>query len=209
MAVANYDAWLFDLDGTLIDIEPSHPRWLFDRVGDRLDRTFTDREVTVLWHGLGGSRDEQLRQWGIDPPEFWRAFHDVEEARRRAAHTFLYEDAERLLQSITAPVGIVTHSQPHLTSAALDELGIDDWFDIVVCCDDEIGWKPDPAPVERALATLGASRGPGTVMVGDSPADVGAAWNAGLSAIHVERFDPHLRGQCVRADHRVRSLDEL
>ena len=209
MAPAEYDVWLFDLDGTLIDIEPDHPRIVFDEIGERLGREFSDREITILWHGLGGARNDQLREWGIDPEPFWEAFHEVEDAQRRAEATYLYDDAEALLQSLSQPIGIVTHSQTHLTEAALEHLGIEDWFDTVVCCDDDLGWKPDPAPVERALAGLGATNGQHGVLVGDSPGDVGAAWNAGLDAAHVERFDHHERGQCVRADYRVSRLDEL
>jgi len=209
MASGTYDAWLFDLDGTLIDVDPAHPRRVFDEIGDRLGREFTDAEVTTLWHGLGGSRNAQLRRWGIEPESFWDAFHQVEDPARRAEATYLYEDAERLLTEIDAPVGVVTHSQPHLTSAALDHLDIAEWFDTVVCCGDEIGWKPDPDPVYRALDDLGVATEQTVLLVGDSSSDIGAAWNAGLTAAHVERFDPHERGHCVLADRRVDRLDRL
>jgi len=46
-------------------------------------------------------------------------------------------------------------------------------------------------------------------LAGDDPVDVGAAWNAGLDAVHVERHDPSDRGQCVLGDYRVRSLADL
>jgi phosphoglycolate phosphatase len=38
---------------------------------------------------------------------------------------------------------------------------------------------------------------------------VGAAWNAGLDAIHVERHGHERRGGCVLGDHRVESFDDL
>lgn len=75
MVADDYDFWLFDLDGTLVDAEWSYTRDVFDRVGDRLGRQFTDREAETVWHGLGGARDPMLREWGIDPAEFWPAFH--------------------------------------------------------------------------------------------------------------------------------------
>jgi phosphoglycolate phosphatase len=209
MTGSEYDVWLFDLDGTVVDTEFEHAQWVFDRVGDRIGETFSDRQVRLLWHGIGGERDETLRAWDVDPKPFWRAFHDIEDPQRRAEATFLYDDAEPLLESLDGPVGLVTHSQPHLTEPVLDRLGIGDWFDTVVCCSEELGWKPDPTPVERALADLGATNGHSGVFVGDSPGDVGAAWNAGLDAVHVERFDPDWRGHCVRADRRIERLDEL
>jgi phosphoglycolate phosphatase len=89
-------------------------------------------------------------------------------------------------------------------------LDMADWFDTVVNCSEELGWKPDPAPVERAMADLGVD--PAThhgVLAGDASSDVGAAWNAGLEAIHVERHDPDHRGKCVLGDFRINSFDEL
>ncbi|QSG12065.1 HAD superfamily hydrolase [Halapricum desulfuricans] len=204
-----YDAWLFDLDGTLVDVDPAHPRRVFDEIGDRLGRAFSDAEVTTLWHGFGGSRNAQLRQWGIDPEPFWELFHEIEDPVRRAEATYLYDDAERLLADLEGPAGVVTHSQPPLTEAVLERLDIADRFDTVVCCGDDVGWKPDPNPVYRALDDLGVSGDGETILVGDSPSDVGAAWNAGLDAAHIERFDPVERGHCVLADHRIERLDGL
>ncbi|MFB6183738.1 MAG: HAD family hydrolase [Haloarculaceae archaeon] len=210
MAGEGYDFWLFDLDGTVVDVEPSYVRTVFDEVGDRLGREFTDREANVLWYGVGGSRDQYLREWGIDPERFWAVFHDVENPTARAAHTYVYDDAAQFLPALSAPVGLVTHCQPYLTDPILSELDIADWFDAVVCCTDETGWKPDPHPVELAMTDLGvAHNGHEGVLAGDDPDDVGAAWNAGLDAVHVERIDPNERGQCVLGDYRVRSLTDL
>jgi len=213
---SDYDVWLFDLDGTLVDAEWSYTRETFDRVGDRLGRAFTDRQAEVLWHGLGGSRDAQLREWGVEPEAFWSAFHAVEDPQARAEATTLHEDATALVDRIDGPIGVVTHCQRFLTDPVLDHLDVRDWFDTVVCCTAETGWKPDPTPVRRALADLGVppdivgvADGPRGVLAGDAASDVGAAWNAGLDAVHVERHGPDNRGQCVLADYRVGSFDEL
>jgi phosphoglycolate phosphatase len=210
MVADAYDFWLFDLDGTLVDVEWSYARETFDRVGDRVDRSFSDREAEVLWHGLGGARDAQLREWGIDPATFWPAFHAVEDPRARAEATYLHGDAERFVAEIDGPIGLVTHCQRFLTDPVLDALDIRDWFDAVVCCTEELGWKPDPAPVERALDELGVSGDDLTgAMAGDGACDVGAAWNAGLDGVHVERHEPDRRGRCVLGDYRVRTFDDL
>ncbi|PSQ43146.1 HAD family hydrolase [Halobacteriales archaeon SW_7_68_16] len=203
-----YDFWLFDLDGTLVDAEPEYVDEVFDGLADRMDRRFSDRERAVLWHGLTGSRDRQLRAWGIDPDAFWTAFHEIEDARARAEATYLHDDA-RLVTEIDAPVGIVTHCQRYLTDPVLDRLGIRGWFDTVLCCRPETGWKPDPEPVRRAMADLGIDPDDDGVLVGDGANDVGAAWNAGLDAVHVERHDPSRRGQCVLGDHRVSTMTAL
>ena len=205
---SDYDVWLFDLDGTLVDTEWSYTREVFDRVGDRVGHEFSDHQAEVLWHGLGGSRDEQLREWGFDPAAFWPAFHAVENPTERAEATYLYDDAARV-GTLDDPVGVVTHCAAFLAEPVLDSLGIGDWFDVVVCCDDDIGWKPDPQPIEHALADLDATPDQDGVYVGDASSDVGAARNAGLDGVHVERHDPHKRGHCVLGDHRIESFDEL
>ncbi len=204
-----YDFWLLDLDGTIVDTEWAYTRRVFDRVGDRLGRQFTDREAEVLWHGLGGSRNDYLEAWGFDPHDFWEAFHAVEDPQARAEATYLHEDVA-FVESLDVPVGVVTHSQPFLANPVLKHLDIADWFDTVVTCSDDLGWKPDPAPVHLAMEQLGVD--PSTqhgVLAGDAASDVGAAWNAGLDAIHIERHDPDSRGKCVLGDFRITSFDEL
>ena len=213
MFVADYDFHLFDLDGTLVDAEWAYTREVFDRVGDRLGRRFSDREARVLWNGLGGSRAETLRGMGVDPDDFWPAFHAVADPTARAEATFLHDDAARLLDRVDdagGPTGLVTHCQRFLAEPVLDRVDLDGRFDAVVCCTDETGWKPDPAPIELAMRELGvdprADRG---YYVGDGESDVGAAWNAGLDAVHVERVGRGDRGRCVLGDRRVGRLDEL
>jgi len=210
MTADPYDFWMFDLDGTIVDIEPSYPQEVVREIGTRLGVSFTDREAEVLWYGMGGSRNRFLRKRGIAPEDFWTTFHQVEDPVARAESTYLYDDAADFVPEQDGPIGIVTHCQEYLTDPILDHLDIGDWFDVVVCCDDEIGWKPDPNPVEHAMSELGVGyNGHAGAMVGDDADDVGAAWNAGLEAIHVERRDPAERGQCVLGDRRVRSFTEL
>ncbi|MDZ7731202.1 MAG: HAD family hydrolase [Natrialbaceae archaeon] len=205
--MSEYDFWLLDLDGTLVDVEFAYSRSVFDRVGERLDYRFTDTEIDILWNGLSGQRNAQLMEWGIDPERFWQIFHEEEDPRARAEATYLHDDAEAVAD-LEGPMGLVTHCQAHLTDPVLDHVGIRDWFDSILCCTPEIGWKPDPAPVEHVVAELGVEGQQG-LLVGDGPSDVGAAWNAGLDAAHIERFGPEHRGQCVLGDYRVTGFDEL
>jgi len=220
MVSDEYDFWLLDLDGTLVDVERSYVHEVCSTVGARLGAPFTDREAEALWYGLGDQRRRILDRYGTTPEQFWETFHEVEDPVARAEATFLHDDAA-FVNDLDTPVGLVTHCQPYLTGPVLDRLDIGDWFDTVVCCTDEVGWKPDPAPVERAMREVGvldpvATDGgrpdgdpPRGVLAGDRAADVGAAWNAGLDAIHVERHGHERRGQCVLGDYRVESFEEI
>jgi phosphoglycolate phosphatase len=210
MARDEYDFWVFDLDGTLVDIEPTYPDRILSTVGDRLGVSFADVDSLAFWYGMGRTRERWFRRHEVDPAVFWDTFHDTETARQRADATVLYDDAERFVGEYDGPVGLVTHCQEYLTWPILERLDIADWFDTVVCCSEELGWKPDPDPVQRALVDMNvAHNGHVGAMAGDNADDVGAAWNAGLDAVHVERHSYERRGRCVLGDHRVRSFSEL
>jgi phosphoglycolate phosphatase len=209
MAQHAYDFWLLDLDGTVVDVETSYVHEVCNDVGDRLGVSFTGQEAEQLWYGFGGARDRVLSSAGVDPERFWEVFHDVEQPRARAGATHLYPDAEEFVSRVDEPLGVVTHCQEYLTGPVLDRLDIGDWFDTVVCCTEETGWKPDPRPVEMAMADLGVGHnGHEGALVGDDPQDVGAAHNAGLAGIHLQRHDPERFGR-QPAGHRVGALTDL
>ncbi len=203
-----YDLWLFDLDGTLVDVEREYALSVIEQTGQKIDYRFTEEEALQLWYGLGGAPEDHLRRRGVDPIDFWEAFHVVEDPETRLSHTYLYADAE-VVSDIGSPVGLVTHCQPYLAEPVLEALDIADWFDVIICCNDEIGWKPDPRPIEQAMRGLGAPADATGALVGDSPGDIGAAWNAGLDGIHLERHGHDARGCCIRADVRLTGCDEL
>lgn len=210
MPLPAYDYCLLDLDGTLVDIDFEYARGVFDRVGDRLDYSFSDEQVELLWYGLKASRNDLLREWGIDVEAFWTCFHDEEDPQARASATVLYDDAVRFLEQTHLPLGVVTHCQGYLTEPILHHLDLYDRFGAVVCCSDETGWKPDPRPVSLATEQLGvASNGHRGVLIGDGPQDIGAAWNAGLDGIHIERHGTDARGHCVMGDRRISALTDL
>jgi len=209
MTGSDYDFWLLDLDGTLVDVETSYIHDVFEGVGERLGTSFTAAEAESLWYGYGDARDRILADHGIDPERFWNVFHDVEQPHARAAATHLYPDAEQFVPELREPVGLVTHCQEYITDPVLDEMDIGDWFDTVLCCTDETGWKPDPAPVHTAMRDLGvANNGHEGVLAGDDPGDVGAARNAGITAVHVDRHGSK-GNDSPTPDHRVEELTEL
>ena len=210
MASRNYDFWLLDLDGTIVDIEQPYIHEVVQEVGARLGHGFTDDEAELLWYGIGNARDELLSAADIDRDRFWDVFHEVEDPVTRAESTYVYDDATDFVTDLDMPVGVVTHCQEYLTGPVLERLDIADWFDTVVCCSDETGWKPDPEPVEIAMRDLGVGyNGHAGAMAGDDSADVQAAHNAGLDGIHVSRPNRNWDGERVLGDRRVAELTDL
>ncbi len=209
MAGRDYDFWLLDLDGTVVDVEESYIHEVFEEVGDRLGYGFSETEAARLWYDNDEIRDDILSRAGVDADRFWEVYHDVEDAESRADATFVYDDAEDFVPHIDEPVGLVTHCQEYITGPVLERLDIADWFDTVVCCSAETGWKPDPAPVQTAMRGLGvANNGHVGALAGDNPQDVQAAHNAGIDGIHVARPHRDWNGNSL-GDHSVSSLADL
>lgn len=209
MVADDYDFWLLDLDGTLVDVEQSYRREIFDEVGDRLGRSFTDRETEVLWHDVGGDRNDLIAEVGLDPGEFWRVFDTIDDPVARAEATYLYDDVDAVAD-LDAPTGVVTHCPARPTDRVLDHLDIRDWFDGVVCCDDDVGWKPDARPVRVAMGKVGVwHNGRDGVLAGNGPRDLVAAENAGLDAVHVQRHAPDHHGYCEPHGECVSGFDDL
>jgi phosphoglycolate phosphatase len=204
MTGRGYDFWLLDLDGTVVDVHESYVHEVIEACADRIGAAFTDREAELVWYGGGGGRDRVFEEHGVDSEAFWEVFHEIDRPGRRADASYVYDDADAVVPELPGPVGVVTHCQEYLTGPILDELGIADWFDTVVCCTPETGWKPDPTPVEMAVTDLGTD-GAG-VLVGDDPRDVQAAHNAGLDGIHVARADHRHAGEAA-TDGGVAALE--
>lgn len=210
MTGRTYDFWLLDLDGTVVDIQPEYVHEVVDEIGARLGCEFTDDEAERLWYEVEDDRNAVLTDHDVSPDAFWETFHDVEDPIARGEATYVYDDAAEFVPRIEEPVGVVTHCQDYLTEPILSALDIADWFDTVVCCSDEVGWKPDPRPVELAMADLGVGyNGNEGVLAGDAPSDLGAARNAGLDAVHVAR-NGFAEGKVPeRAHHQVSRLTDL
>jgi len=205
-----YEFWLLDLDGTLVDVEDTYIHQVCCEVGDRLGVSISDRQAEHLWYGFDDTRERALAEVGLDAEAFWATFHSVDQPGARAAATHIYPDAPGFVAGLDTPTGLVTHCQAYLTGPILEQLDIDSWFDTVVCCDEETGWKPDPRPLELAMEQLGvAGNGAAGAMVGDDPRDVEAAHNAGLDAVHVDRHDRERLGGGVESGRRVTALTDL
>ena len=77
--------------------------------------------------------------------------------------------------------GIVTSRLAHTTKIGLQKYDMEQYFDVVITCDDTDKFKPDPEPVNVAMARLG-SKPEETIMVGDSKYDIQSARSAGAKS---------------------------
>ncbi|MFM8465404.1 MAG: HAD-IA family hydrolase, partial [Burkholderiaceae bacterium] len=74
---------------------------------------------------------------------------------------------------------IVTNKESRFTARVLEQHGLADAFDMIICGDSLPVKKPNPAVIDHCLAQMGASAGE-ALFVGDSAIDVATAKSAGV-----------------------------
>lgn len=184
-------AMLFDLDGTLIhssaDIATAVNRML-----EALELPPADLAEVESWIGHGV---EPLIHRSITRDHDGKVDDDLlEHALKIFRPAYLSTDfektqlavgAERVLEALHSagfPCAIVTNKPQVPTLGILDKFDLTERFQTVICGDTLPTCKPDPAPLEHALAACGAVRG---WMIGDSDADSAASGAAGLPFIGI------------------------
>ena len=187
-----YDAYLFDLDGTLVDTAPDLMAGLNVCLTEH-GYSAVDEELTRRWVGHGAAKmiEQALVHQGSDGPPARLArsmldrFLDYYVAHI-ADESAPYPGVRDALTSLDprARLGVVTNKVTRLTTALLDALDLSRCFEVVVCGDTLGVYKPAADPALHACATLGTDPAR-TLFVGDSITDVQCARAAGCNVVCV------------------------
>jgi len=150
-------AVLWDLDGTLVDSEPTHgaafnlaTRSLNLDIGvDEHDTLLgkTEREVYELVASMGA--DITHEQWQLLKWKYYRRLAEDIEVRVGIA-TILDDLTER-----NTPMAVVSNSSRSIVDLNLDVTGLADKFTAVISRDDVVHAKPNPEGYLAACAALG------------------------------------------------------
>ena len=206
---------LIDVDGTLVDSVPDLA-FCVDEMMKRLGRPPHGEAKVRDWVGNGverlvrralvgqldGEPDEALFQQAY--PIFLELYAENTSKRSR-----LYPGIREGLEWLKAqgyPLGCVTNKAAQFTEPLLRDLGVADYFAIVISGDTLPKKKPDPAPLLHAAEFFGVAPEQ-SLMVGDSVSDVKAARAAGFRIVCMSYGYNH--GQDIREAHPDAVIDSL
>jgi phosphoglycolate phosphatase len=209
--VPTISAFLFDLDGTLIDSKLDLVNSVNFMLGEmQRDVLPLATVASYIGHGaprlvadvLGPAAVETDRKRGL---EIFLAHYTEHNLDATRAYPGVVEGLEALQDR---PMAVLTNKPAKMSVDILETLNLMKYFHAVYGGDSFEKKKPDPAGALAILKNLGASPQE-SAMVGDSDVDIKTARNAGMYAIAVNYgFGQHDR-QAQPADIYVDSLQEI
>ncbi|MDE0661573.1 MAG: phosphoglycolate phosphatase [Gammaproteobacteria bacterium] len=212
----SYSAYLFDLDGTLVDTAPDLSRALNHTVA-RAGRGDVDESLTRHWvgHGVRAMLEAAFRHLGIrveaEELEEHQAALVEHYAAHIADHSLPYPAVVETLTVLVAraPLAVVTNKPTELSNRLLDALDLARYFAVVVGRGSTANFKPHPEPALYACENLGAAV-EHALFVGDSETDVLCARAAGCDiALYRHGYNHGKDPARLGADRVIDSFDAL
>ena len=192
---ANTRALIFDCDGTLADTMPIHYRaWM--RILPPLGIPFGE----VRFYQLGGMPTGKIirllsDETGIPVPE---AAVDGLVQEKEAIFLSLLHEVEPLAGIVgiaerfrgRLPIAVASGGYRSVVRQTLAAIGIDDWFDAMVCAEDTANHKPEPDVFLEAAKRLGDIPPDACVVFEDTDIGLEAARRAGMHGVDVRAWAP-------------------
>ena len=218
--VLDPQAILFDMDGVLVDVSQSYRQAIL-QTASAFDAAITPQDITTAKQQGSANDDWELThrlisQQGIDCSlaEVTQQFEALYQGTENQPG--LWQRETRLVDpdwlaalSQRFALAVVTGRPRADAERGLEQHGLRDYFQAVICREDA-ALKPDPAPVQCALQTLGVHR---AWMLGDTSDDIVAARQAGVLPIGVlapqETQDAVVNLYARGAAHVLRQTPEL
>ena len=198
-------AFIFDLDGTLVETERLKARSYATVVGDLTGANVPEHRAIELYERIVGSTDEMVCRRMIDEfnigetlepvdGELWKHLHQIRMAEYRETdgapeqlQANVYQHNIDLLQqqkSIGRTVSVATSSFSDEAKRVLDALGLRVLLDDIVGRDSVTNPKPDPEIYLLAMMRLGLAPEQ-VIIIEDSPIGTRAAMDSGAAWICV------------------------
>jgi len=203
-----FDAFIFDIDGTLT----STNQLIFDSFNfiakKYLNKTFTDEEIIsmfgppedVILKELCSQKFEEAKK---DYYKYYNDNHSIAELYPGIKEILAY------LKNKKYPIGIFTGKGREASLITLRKLGVDHYFDLIVTGDDVVNHKPSAEGILKFVNHFGLEKEK-VLMLGDSISDVKASREAGIKIASV-LWDSyaHEEVKTLQSDYYFHSVEEL
>lgn len=181
-----YAGLIFDMDGTILDTEPTH-RQAWRDVLSRYDMHF-DEQVVVA---LNGSPTWRIAQAIIEGNQATLDPHQLAQEKTAAVKAILLDTVRPLplIDVVKAwhgrrPLSVGTGSERAIAEALLNHLGLRHYFTAVVAADDVQHHKPAPDTFLLCAERMGVPA-PQCVVFEDADFGLQAARSAGMDVVDV------------------------
>ena len=209
---SDYDIYLFDFDGTIVDSHYSlylMYKYAFAKVGMTVtvDEAKVYMKETIFKTFARRSDDKEKEKIFVDAINEYVHSKEVTEANR------LYPEVKEVVEELHTRgkiLGLISSNNADHMKDVLSYLGIDtSIFSVYVGCLDIKNFKPDPEGIFLALKKLNyESSKQRACYIGDSKGDVLATINAGIDSFFVVR-DHNSEDEILPNSHKMTSLKEL
>jgi phosphoglycolate phosphatase-like HAD superfamily hydrolase len=224
----NFDYYLFDLDGCLLDI-PNLMEY-FDHI---LINTLEKISIKILperqernkfWYS-GNNYSELLEKWGfLDYTNFWKYFDESDFEQRKILiannKIHLFTDVKRVLKKIHDAdkiLAIISNSADYIVKFVVDKFSIGQYFHYLFGLSfdkDQSIAKPSPTGIKTVLENLNYDpKKSSAIIVGDSMLDIISGKRAGIHACLIrrdkKRYNKEYSNWKYQPDFVIDELDEL
>ena len=190
-----FNVYLFDFDGTLVDSYESLVivfEGAYSKVGVNVPEGYTRRlmrcPLFVGYEELNGPPGEMNKR--IFGDEIIRLLDDPDVLKATKAYDEVKETLEELHRR-GKKLGIVTSNNKKHVGEVLNFLGFEkDLFQIIVGNQETKKHKPNPDPIHKGMELLGVKK-EDVCYVGDAIADMRSAINAGVIPVLVDRHNEY------------------
>lgn len=215
MSLRKPEMILIDVDGTLVDSVPDLA-FCVDEMQKALNLPERGEASVRQWVGNGVEKlvkraltnsmdaepEDALYQKALT---VFRQLYSENTSKRSQLYEGVISGLD-YMKSSGYTLGCVTNKAGEFTLPILRDLGIQDYFSVIICGDDTPRKKPDPLPLLTAAQRLSVDPQK-SLMIGDSQSDVKAARAAGFQIVCMSYGYNH--GEDIRSFNPDAVLDSF